>query len=963
MVFPKALIALVLSVASVCVFAQEKFVSIAGKISDAHTGQGIPFVNIRLKSGTSGTATNTHGEFIFKFPESSQRDTLVISCIGYKPVKYSLQTISKNVSIVLEPAVVELAQITVKASTGLDILREAIQKIPQNYDTSDVQLTTFYRENVWLGDFEVAYTEAILDIFRPFNTEKQGKKIKLNDQIRVIKGRKKNIDYGRRDFQLYLCMSGSQNGARGCLSEDMIKYSTAPNCPFNPCAYRFYTYEHTETIRENDRNLIVLNIIPRKKARKGYLRMKVFLDEESLAIVKYNFELSEQGIRMVSRKDKGVMYAIMSNVVHVSTDYHQFQYSVSYAQHNNKWYLNSVSRNWTILIDSKKRNWVDRPWRLNADLLVTSIQTENVKPITEGDISKNSGPIHSMVSSSFDDAFWENYNVLKTESSSDSIRTNDIELPKQDTLHSKQNTASNRQNGFTRADTLRGMLTPLRTCYDVKFYHLDVNIDMEKKSLSGNNLMRFVATLPFQRMQIDLFTNMKINKIIYNNRELRHSREYNAVFVDFPTTIKPGEMAEIKIFYEGIPKTPDWDIPMNGGVLWDKDSLGNAWAQMVCQGLGASVWWPNKDHQSDEPDSMKIWVTVPSEYVEVSNGRLLQKTPMPENKTRYEWYVSYPINNYNVTFSIGKYAHFTDQYVSDDTLTIDYYVMAYNLERAKKMFKQVQPMLKTFEKYFGKYPFKRDGFTLVESLYPMEHQSGVCIGKITQETSGNTNPLLWHESAHEWWGNAITCKDIADMWIHEAFATYAETLVIEDRFGKEAALQSMTEQMDAVSGKEPVTGVYDVNHIHYEIGDMYSKGSLMLHTFRSILDNDSLWIDLLHDIQKRFRYQVLSAEELIAFINQRTKSDYTYFFHQYLHYTNIPSLQLAFEEKGNDVLVKYRWEADVTNFRMPVKATTSSDKFEFIYPTTTWKTMLLKNMSAANVEVDEENFYIDLEGE
>lgn len=963
MLFQKGLMALLLSVASASVFSQEKFVSITGKISDAHTGQGIPFVNIRLKSGTLGTATNTLGEFIFKFPGSSRTDTLLITCIGYKPAKQSLQTANTNLVLKLEPAVVELAPITVKARTGLDILKEAIQKIPQNYDTSDVQLTAFYRENVWLADFEIAYTEVVLDIFRPFNTEKQGKnKIKLNDQIRVIKGRKKNINYGR-EGQLYFWMSGSQNGARGCLSEDMVKYSTSKNCPFNPINYKYYDYEHTETILENDRNLIVLNIIPRKKSRKGYLRMKVFLDEESLAIVKYNFELSEQGIRMVSRKDKGIAYAIMSNVVHVSSDYDQFRYSVSYAQHNNKWYLNSVTRDWKILVDSKKRNWVDRPWRLNADLLVTSIQTENVKPITEGDISKNSGPVHSMVSSDFDDAFWENYNVLKTESSSNSIRTNDIKLPKQDTVNTKKNTASNRQNGFTRADTLRGMLTPLRTCYDVKFYHLDVEVDMEKRFLSGNNLMRFTATQPFQRMQIDLFSNMAINKIIYSNKELHYSREHNAVFVDFPETIKPGKLAEIKIFYEGIPKTPDWNIPMNGGVLWDKDSLGNTWSQMVCQGLGASVWWPNKDHQSDEPDSMKIWITVPSEYTEVSNGRLLQKTSLPENKTRYEWFVSYPINNYNVTFNIGKYAHFQDQYISDDTLTIDYYVMSYNLARAKKMFRQVQPMLKTFEKYFGKYPFTRDGFTLVESLYPMEHQSGVCIGKITQETSGDTNPLLWHESAHEWWGNAITCKDIADMWIHEAFATYAETLVIEDWFGKEAGVQSLGEQMDAVIGEEPVTGVYDVNHIHYEIGDMYSKGSLMIHTFRSVLDNDTLWIDLLRDIQNKFRYQTLSADELIAFINQRTKADYSYFFDQYLHHTNIPSLQLAFEEKSTDLLVKYRWQAEVKNFRMPVKVTTSADKFEFIYPTTTWKTILLKNMSTAAFEVDEENFYIELEGE
>jgi aminopeptidase N len=268
-------------------------------------------------------------------------------------------------------------------------------------------------------------------------------------------------------------------------------------------------------------------------------------------------------------------------------------------------------------------------------------------------------------------------------------------------------------------------------------------------------------------------------------------------------------------------------------------------------------------------------------------------------------------------------------------------------------------MLKTFEKYFGKYPFPNDGFTLVESLYPMEHQSGVCIGKITAQNSGDTNPLLWHESAHEWWGNAITSKDIADMWIHEAFATYAENLVIEDGYGKDVATVSMASQIDAVIGNEPVTGVYNVNHIHYDIGDMYSKGSLMLHTFRNVLNNDSLWIKLLHEIQHHFRYQTLSADELIKFINQQTKTDYTYFFDQFLHYIDLPVLEIKLQQSGNNLGVRYRWMAKAKNFRMPVKVTKAPDHFGFIYPTTEWKSVLLKNISPGEFEVDEENFYIN----
>jgi aminopeptidase N len=357
---------------------------------------------------------------------------------------------------------------------------------------------------------------------------------------------------------------------------------------------------------------------------------------------------------------------------------------------------------------------------------------------------------------------------------------------------------------------------------------------------------------------------------------------------------------------------------------------------------------------------MKIWITVPAQYTEISNGRLQRTTPLPGNRLRYEWYVSYPINNYNVTFNVGHYTHYQDRYISDDTLTLDYYVMPYHLARARRVFQQVKPMLKTFEKNFGKYPFKRDGFTLLESLYPMEHQSGVCIGKLTEQNATDTNPLLWHECAHEWWGNALTSKDIADMWIHEAFATYAEIMIIEDWFGKEHVQEALDDQANAVPGNEPIIGVYDVNHIHYDIGDMYSKGSLLLHTFRSVLHSDTLWVNLLRDIQQRFRYQTLTTDELIAFINTRTGTDYTYLFDQYLRYTNLPRLTVALKQKGGDLEVTYSWQADVKSFRMPVRVTTAPEKMGFIYPTTQSKTMVLKGMSLEEFDVDMDNFYMEV---
>ena len=932
--------------------AQEKFVTLTGRIVDKQTQQPIPFVNIQLKSGSSGTSSNQDGEFIFKIEESKRADTLTISSIGYKTLLVPLAKIGRNILLSLDPAVVELAEVTVNATSGLELLKKTLAKIPENYDTANIQLTAFYRENVWLGDVELSLSELVLDVHRTFKVAKAP-----NDQIRILKGRKKKIDYGK-EGQLYFWLSGPANGARGSLAEDLIKYRNAKYSPFNQTNFRYYNYDYVETIRDGEQNLIVLSVLPKKKSSKAIMNTKVFIEEGSLAIVRYDFALNETGVKFVERKDKGLLQAIMSSVVHAHLDYDKFEYTITYKKYNDKWYLNRVVRHWEILVDSKKRNWEDRMLKFDMDFVTTDINTKNVRPIIEGDIGAKETPVGILMGNEFDETFWENYNTVKS-IRIDSIKNklNDI---KPDSVPKKKVHISNRTNGFTRGDTLRGKLSPLRTCYDVTFYHLDADVDLDKRSIKGNNLIRFKVIEPFNKMQVDLYENMKIDKILFKDKSLKFNREYNAVFVEFPEELTKGTQSEIQVFYEGVPQTPDFSIPMNGGVLWDKDSLGNPWAQVVCQGSGASLWWPNKDHQSDEPDSMKIWITVPSAFTEISNGRLIRKTPIPQNRTRYEWYVSYPINNYNVTFGIGKYAHFTDQYISDDTLSIDYYVMQYNVERAKKMFRQVKPMLETFEKNFGKYPFKRDGFTLVESPYPMEHQSGVCIGKINYQNSGDTNPLMWHEAAHEWWGNSITSKDIADMWIHEAFATYAEIQVIEHRFGRESADLAILDQIEAVRSEEPVIGVYDVNHIFYDIGDMYSKGSLMLHTFRNVLNNETQWVKLLRDIQSHFRYQTITSEQLVAFICQQTKTDFTYFFDQYLKYTTLPSLELTFEENETELMVRYRWQADVNNFRMPVRVTTKPGAYTYIYPTTEWKVMKIKGMTEAEFEVDEDSFYIDV---
>ena len=519
---------------------------------------------------------------------------------------------------------------------------------------------------------------------------------------------------------------------------------------------------------------------------------------------------------------------------------------------------------------------------------------------------------------------------------------------------------------FTRADTLRGMLTPERKCYDVKYYHLDVKVDPDKKFISGSNTIAFSVDSACNRMQVDLFRNMEIQKITLDrDLAVTFERDSNAVFVKLPQVIEKNSRHELKIFYSGNPtvaKMPPWD----GGFTWAHDSSGHPWVVVTCQGTGASLWWPNKDHQSDKPDSMLISITVPNGLLDISNGRLRSVVPLADGWTRYDWYISYPINNYCVTVNVGKYAHFDDMYVNGDTLTLDYYVLPENVEKAKIHFRDVKSMLTAFEKYFGKYPFIRDGYKLVECPHTgMEHQSAVAYGnrylkgyrgRASSEVGLNFDFIIIHESAHEWWGNSVTSKDVADMWIHESFGAYAEALYVEHLFGRKQSLAYINAKKQNVRNTEPIIGVYNVQH--EGSSDMYDKGQLVLNTFRSVLDNDSLWFSILRGIQDIFRYQTITADDVVQFVNKKTGKDYTYFFNQYLKFSKIPQLQIMVGKKGEKVTARYRWNADVPDFRMPVKVTTSGNTYEIIHPTTSWQTMTLGSIRPEDFRVAEDLFYI-----
>jgi aminopeptidase N len=528
--------------------------------------------------------------------------------------------------------------------------------------------------------------------------------------------------------------------------------------------------------------------------------------------------------------------------------------------------------------------------------------------------------------------------------------------------------AQRRDTVITRADSLRGMLSPERTCYDVKYYHLDVRIDPRDSSLRGSNDIVFQVVTPFRRMQVDLFENMKITTITLEGHKskLSYTREGNAIFVEFDEYLQAGFRYTLGVHYGGRPlvaRMPPWQ----GGFSWERDSSGNPWVAVTCQGTGASLWWPNKDHQADEPDSMLISVSVPPGLEDVSNGRLRSTQKLPDGWTRYDWFVSYPINNYNVTVNIGKYAHFSDVYVGSAPLTLDYYVLPENLEKAKVHFAQVKSMMKCFERAFGPYPFSRDGYKLVECSHTgMEHQSAIAYGNLylggyrgraPSEAGLKFDFIIIHESAHEWWGNCVTAKDVADMWIHESFGAYAEALYVESQYGYAEALKYINGKKSNVGNRSPIVGIPNVNREGSP--DMYDKGQLVLNTLRSVINNDSLWFATLHGIMERFWMQTVTGDEITNCVRERTGTDYAYFFDQYLRHAKIPVLEASASKKGSQVTVRYRWMADVKNFAMPIRVTAAKGKWGWISPTTEWQTMSLDGLLPEDFAVEQDRFYVD----
>ena len=517
------------------------------------------------------------------------------------------------------------------------------------------------------------------------------------------------------------------------------------------------------------------------------------------------------------------------------------------------------------------------------------------------------------------------------------------------------------QTIFTHQDTLRGSITKERAWWDLKYYHLDIKVNPAEKTIVGSNTVRYTVLSQSNRMQIDLQEPMHIYKVTQGGKEQKFVREGNAFFIELAAAQKVGETNEIVISFGGKPKEaikPPWD----GGITWKKDKNGKDFIASSCQGLGASVWWPNKDHMYDEVENMLISVNVPGDLTDVSNGRLQNIDKKKDGTRTFNWYVSNPINNYGVNINIGDYVNFSEKYKGEKgDLDCNYYVLRDNLAVAKKQFKDVPRMLKALENWFGPYPFYEDSYKLVEAPYlGMEHQSSVTYGNgykngyLGHDLSGTGwglkfDFIIIHESGHEWFANNITYKDIADMWIHESFTNYSESLFVEYYYGKEAGAEYVIGCRRNIQNDIPIVGKYDVNN--EGSGDMYPKGANMLHTIRQILNDDAKWKSILRGLNSTFYHQTVTTKQIEDYMSTQVGLDLSKIFNQYLRDTRIPVLEYSFKEKT----LKYRWTNIVSGFDMPVKVSINGTEVS-LKPKSDW-TELDSPLKIEKVEVDK-NFYV-----
>ncbi len=501
----------------------------------------------------------------------------------------------------------------------------------------------------------------------------------------------------------------------------------------------------------------------------------------------------------------------------------------------------------------------------------------------------------------------------------------------------------------------------LRNNYDVLSYSVTLKVQPEKKFIEGANKITICAIKDLRSIELDLFPQLQISAINGTIDNIPFARDSNTFKLQFSQKIRKGDTVTFTVNFSGKPieaKNAPWD----GGFVWAKDSNNNSWVGLACEGVGPSCWFPCKDEWNDEANTSSVKLIVANGLIGVSNGRLLSKKIRMDGFTEFDWQELSPINTYNISINIADYAHLEDVYLNEkgEQLSLDYYVLKDNVARAKTHFQQAKRMLQSFEKYFGPYPFYKDGYKLVETPYwGMEHQSCVAYGNNYQNNKFGFDFIIVHESGHEWFANSITASDKADMWIHEGFTTYSEMLYVEKQYGAARAVQYIAGQKNNIKNATPMIGPYGVNYNRTD-NDLYYKGAWILHTMRGIIDNDTLWFNTIKDLNKTFYHQIVTSKQLEDFFCSRTSYNFKAFFEQYLYQAKLPVLEYFIVEKDGLNELHYRLNANVKSLKLPVKVTLSKGAFDFLTFTKRWQIIDLPYSNPADFKIDEKHFLVEL---
>ncbi|MDP2559771.1 M1 family metallopeptidase [Psychrobium sp. 1_MG-2023] len=511
---------------------------------------------------------------------------------------------------------------------------------------------------------------------------------------------------------------------------------------------------------------------------------------------------------------------------------------------------------------------------------------------------------------------------------------------------------------ITAQENLRGSITPERAWWDVHHYHLTVKVEPETKTINGTNVMTYQVIGQQRALQIELQPPMHLYKVTQQDKTLAVQQQGDSYLITLLEQQHVGKEYQLTMHFGGQPKEaikPPWD----GGITWQQDNNELPFIASANQGIGASIWWPNKDHPYDEPDhGVLISTEVPKHLMSVSNGRLVGIDNHPKRQTKtYHWQVTNPINNYGVNINIGDYVHFGDTYQGEHgRLDMNYYVLRDNLSKAQQQFVQAKLTIEAFEYWFGPYPFYQDSYKIVEVPYlGMEHQSSVTYGNgynngykgrdLSQTGWGmKFDFIIVHETGHEWFANSLTNKDVADLWIHESFTNYSESLFLEYHYSKQAAAEYIRGMRAGISNKTPIVGVYNANR--KGSGDMYNKGGNMLHTIRQIIDDDKKWRDILRGLNQHFYHQTVTSQQIEAYMIEHSGKDLSKVFDQYLRDYRIPTLEYFVQDR----LIKVRWSNVISGFNMPVRVTIDG-KVQWITPTVTW--------TKIKTESDKPSFSVD----